>query len=1019
MYEGLADLPFRQVLTAPTAPGGESPLRHSILAGLLDAGVQQLPVASLWIRPEPDSYLEVFVGGGGGGQHWSDEPDDWGDPLAFPLGATGRQVERKEFMGRLNRFGSWVSCNGSFEPLLEAGADQQGSPEGRWSATPLDDVVGYLTHRCFAWLAFCTPVARKVVEDELDGLRRELFRLRQSSRLSEAEVLDLERGQAWFREIERSGVGAVWDVSIAVGAPDGQSAFVAAAMLCSAAERSSLSYRIRPSANGCVSSAMDAVLAVDPPEGRRRDRSPFRATAELAAALVRPPETELPGIRLVIPPSFDTTPELRGLGDSMEVGSVLDRFLRPAGPFRISSGTLNRHAFVCGATGSGKSQTTRNLLEALSRRTTRIPWLVIEPAKAEYARMAGRLKGLDGGGVLVIRPGDPDSIPGSINPLEPATLSAGNPSLTFPLQSHADLVRALFLAAFQADEPFPQVLSRALTDCYTSAGWDLVTGRPLRTWDPSSGQFLGAGPRRSLPRYPRLADLQLTARRVVDEIGYGDDVKKNVRGFVDVRIGSLRQGTPGRFFEGGHPLDFGALLKRNVVIEAEGITSDQDKAFVMGTLLIRLYEQLLLEERVRFDREGGGSPLRHVTVVEEAHRLLRNVPGDSPAAHSLELFASLLAEIRAYGEGVVIAEQIPSKLIPDVVKNTALKIVHRLPALDDRIAVGATMNLTDEQSAYVVTLTPGAAAVFADGMDRPVLARMPKSGEEREDHRLASRVPPVVEGARRSRSCGARCRDGQPCVLSTIRQAEHVLDAHPELTFWMEASVVAHVCGYAAPDLRVGPRTAQLRKLNGGDPRLVECAIAHAVEAALAPRYVALAEFYDPDALGRHLADLATAMLVSGQEPDCADDRGRWRFGRYRFADIAAQLDLIVTGKRAAAGEQQWLDTAAERGVRLAGATPKERLAFLNALPWAVYPSDQQLSVHLGDRASPAARKAAASIAGTVGMASAADKAGADGKPDLSKQLRRASDALLSWSSTTARDAVLRRMAEDPPKETR
>ena len=103
------------------------------------------------------------------------------------------------------------------------------------------------------------------------------------------------------------------------------------------------------------------------------------------------------------------------------------------------------------------------------------------------------------------------------------------------------------------------------------------------------------------------------------------------------------------------------------------------------------------------------------------------------------MFAGLLAEIRAYGEGLIIAEQIPAKLVPDVIKNTAVKIVHRLPAADDRQAVGATMNLTDDQSAYLVTLAPGEAAVFADGMDYPVLTRMP-DGTARETP--ASARPP-------------------------------------------------------------------------------------------------------------------------------------------------------------------------------------------------------------------------------------------------------------------------------------
>ena len=132
-----------------------------------------------------------------------------------------------------------------------------------------------------------------------------------------------------------------------------------------------------------------------------------------------------------------------------------------------------------------------------------------------------------------------------------------------------------------------------------------------------------------------------------------------------------------------------------MVLEIEDAGDDRDKAFLMGAMLIRLTEHLRLRAPRR--RPGCRRGLRHLTVIEEAHRLLRQPPpgtGAGPAAQATEMFADLLAEIRAYGEGLVIAEQIPAKLIPDVIKNTAVKIVHRLPARDDRDTVGATMNLT-------------------------------------------------------------------------------------------------------------------------------------------------------------------------------------------------------------------------------------------------------------------------------------------------------------------------------------
>jgi DNA helicase HerA-like ATPase len=235
----------------------------------------------------------------------------------------------------------------------------------------------------------------------------------------------------------------------------------------------------------------------------------------------------------------------------------------------------------------------------------------------------------------------------------------------------------------------------------------------------------------------------------------------DVRGFVDVRLTSLLLGTTGRFLGSGHRLDMTDLLNRNVVLELEDVGDDQDKAFCMGVVLIRLIEHL----RVRHSASGEQTGLRHVTVVEEAHRLLRATDGQTSAGHAVEMFAGLLAEIRAYGEGIVVAEQIPTKLVPDVVKNSAMKVLHRLPAADDRELVGATMNLNEAQSRAVVSLPPGRAAIFTDGMDRPVLAQIPY-GEDREVRDPAPLS--VAVDASRSPACGVSCL-AQPCTLREIK----------------------------------------------------------------------------------------------------------------------------------------------------------------------------------------------------------------------------------------------------------
>jgi hypothetical protein len=1005
----LNEASFTHVLATPANmdPQQESPLHRAILSGLLDAGVRGTRVASLWVRPYAGGPLSVFV---------SVEPKEDSEtlgneamPLVFPLGARGVKTSTADVLTLLAGM-SWRQCGGQMDPLLIEDRGRSVALEHRWKSNPLDDVSAYMADVAFAWLISCDPWASQTIETELGQVRRKLFGLRQSRDFSQSARIESERCEGWFRELSQATPGGIWNVSIWAGAQTDRVSRVAS-LLSGAAQQSVAGCLIRPWRAGGSSDGDHPEVAKGDEPGLRPTTFPFAATSAVVAALVRPPETELPGLRVVALPDFDTTPELPVRGkkkpEVVEFGAVLDRFRRPSGPLPLDLRTVNKHIFVCGATGGGKSQTVRTLLESLSRHTRPIPWLVIEPAKAEYARMAGRIADLPDN-VLVISPGDPDVAPGSLNPLEPASREPGNPAETFPLQSHADLVRALFLAAFQGEEPFPQVLSQALRQCYEAAGWDLVTGEPLspRSWDPVTGQpALRSNTSRS-PRFPALGDLQLTARRVVDEIGYAEDIRKNVRGFVDIRLGSLRHGTPGRFFEGGHPLDFDALLKRNVVLEIEGITNDQDKAFFIGTILIRLYEQLMLSEKERSkqrSRERKHSKpcavdedvniLRHVTVVEEAHRLLRKVPLDSPASHSLELFANVLAEVRAYGEGIIIAEQIPSKLILDVIKNTALKIVHRLPAADDRTVAGATMNLSERQSQYVVTLEPGAAAVFADEMDRPVLMKFPDD-ENREDASAARRTDAMVLHERRSRSCGQQCLAGDPCTLRQMRDAEHLLDAHPEMTLWFEMGIAAHGIGDPAPGLKDVPIWRLVKEVYVSDPRQVQCSVAHAAEAALATRYARLAAYFDPDALGQHLSDALLNLIANDDwgETDCSRDDGRWRFGRQRFGDLEEGLRRLHAGEEIFLPHNALVARARERGLSLVGNTVASDFDTVLWQPATAIGSNEMRLMLFGDRTPASVVSASLRLMGPG---------------DAHEQVRAASRQVLEWKVPKTEDDLI------------
>src|SRR5579859_289264 len=449
--------------------------------------------------------------------------------------------------------------------------------------------------------------------------------------------------------------------------------------------------------------------------------------------------------------------------------------------------------------------------------------------------MAGRLAGHGPASeVTVINPADPGAIPLSVNPLAPER--------GYPVQPHIDMVRALFLAAFDADEPFPQIIAQALQRVYEASGWDVVTG----------GRMAGAV---AGPAVPTLAQLQQAALEVIEEVGYGRELQADVRGFVGVRLRSLRIGSAGRFFEGGHPADIAGLLRRNVVLCLEDVANDEDKAFLMGTLVIRIVEHLRLAARA-----GRPAGLRHVIVIEEAHRLLRARREGRASAHAVELFAAMLAEIRAYGEGLVIAEQIPSKLVSDVVKNTAVKVMHRLPAADDRDLVGAAMNLDGDQSRQVVSLRPGVAAVFADGMDRPIKILVPFGGAA--EGARPGPMPPLL--GCRSTACGPRCAGERPCTQREMRTAEVLAApgsaADAWLRVWAQALLLAFLTNRGLPGVPA-PLRARWRGLGG---RLRECLLAAVVDQVVAVRAGSLRPSYDPALLAASVARVALRALDQG-----------------------------------------------------------------------------------------------------------------------------------------------------------
>ena len=407
------------------------------------------------------------------------------------------------------------------------------------------------------------------------------------------------------------------------------------------------------------------------------------------ASIVQPPLNDVPGFPVTAWARFDEAPEsVGGGGRTVQLGAT------PAGVrLDYPLHALTAHALITGATGSGKSSFVFDVLTQLRAADPPVPFLVIEPVKAEYARVP-----IPGLGVWEL--GAPaDRTRFRLNPLE-----VPNGVL---VQTHIDLLMALLRSTLSLFPPLPYILEMGLRRAYTERGWDLAASRnPKLERDPEH------------PAYPSLTDLIECSTALVDDLGYSGEVRDNVHAALQARLGSLTVGAKGALLDTEENFDIQRLLSSPWVVNLDRIGNDDEKAFLIGLLLIRL-----LEARQRqFSRT-----LVHVTVLEEAHRILKRQKqaesvdgGDSQFAS--ETFGNLLAEVRAAGEGIVVVDQSPRKLAEDALANTGLKIAFRTPFGEDKDVLAAALNLSDPQKDAMTGLPTHRAAVFWQGMDRPVLA---------------------------------------------------------------------------------------------------------------------------------------------------------------------------------------------------------------------------------------------------------------------------------------------------------
>jgi DNA helicase HerA-like ATPase len=367
-------------------------------------------------------------------------------------------------------------------------------------------------------------------------------------------------------------------------------------------------------------------------------------------------------------------------GSSIRLGSALHQGATGSA-VRLPLAAINRHALVVGAPGSGKTTTLMTLLVKLWREH-HIPFAVLESVKSEYRSLLGT-PGLDE--LMVITLGNEGISPLRLNPLAPPT--------GVRCEVHQSAVLASLKLALPLFPPQPQILAKALARTYDKAHWD----------DDTTISD-GIAP-------PTLRDLLTHYRIVFNEIGYEGEAT-NIGLAFQTRLESLLQGSRGKLLDTVRSSNFDDLLTKPVVIEMDDIQDADEKAVLAAFVLDRIRAGAK-------NRGSTGGELRHVTVIEEAHRLLAKAnvasgdaaSGDQARADAVRAFCEAIAELRSLGEGFILSSQSPSALADAAVANTGTRILHRMESSADRQVMLDDLDASDQIREVAGRLRKGEAVV--------------------------------------------------------------------------------------------------------------------------------------------------------------------------------------------------------------------------------------------------------------------------------------------------------------------
>ena len=402
------------------------------------------------------------------------------------------------------------------------------------------------------------------------------------------------------------------------------------------------------------------------------------------------PNHSVPGIPVLECAEFGRTVSSydEKYSDEIELGRIYNMHTPEDLKVNLSLSSLASHTFITGSTGSGKSNTVYEILSNLKLK--KIRFLVIEPAKGEYKNEFGKYAD-------IIYGTNPNLTP--LLRINPFSFN-GNTHIL----EHLDRLIEIFNVCWPMYAAMPAVLKEAVEKSYIDCGWNLTE---------SVNEY-------GNDMYPTFADVTRNIRTIIDSSEYDSENKGAYKGSLITRLKSLTNGINGQIFT-ANEISNETLFDKNVIIDLSRVGSTETKSLIMGLLVLKLQE---------YRMNQGSSELKHVTVLEEAHNLLKRTSTEQSSENanllgkSVEMLTNSIAEMRAFGEGFIIADQAPALLDMAVIRNTNTKIILRLPDQDDRELVGKAANLNDDQITELAKLPCGVAAVYQNEWVEPVLCKV-------------------------------------------------------------------------------------------------------------------------------------------------------------------------------------------------------------------------------------------------------------------------------------------------------